>query len=193
MRLADSHPDWVVYFEDETWWSRFAQPGMRAWSAPGKPLRLVQKDVPPGEPNKALCCYSLPRMDTDKVMLRFVEGRCVGQVTCDFLAWSCGKLQDDGKRLMLLIWDNAGWHTSKAVKQWVKDHNRAAKKEGGVRIVVSPLPSRSPWLNPIEPRWVHGKRVVVEPNGVLSPAELTRRVCKYFDAQQLEPISQQLD
>jgi hypothetical protein len=24
---------------------------------------------------------------------------------------------------------------------------------------------KSPWLNPIEPKWVHGKRKVVEPDG----------------------------
>ena len=25
------------------------------------------------------------------------------------------------------------------------------------------LPSKSPWLNNIEPKWVHGKRAIVEP------------------------------
>ncbi len=32
-----------------------------------------------------------------------------------------------------------------------------------VRIVACPLPVKSPWLNPIEPKWVHGKRRIVEP------------------------------
>ena len=45
-----------------------------------------------------------------------------------------------------------------------------------VRIVVCPLPSKSPWLNPIEPKWVHGKRAVAEPERLLSAAELEARV-----------------
>jgi hypothetical protein len=39
------------------------------------------------------------------------------------------------------------------------------------------LPTKSPWLNPIEPKWVHGKRRIVEPDRTLSPDELEERVC----------------
>ena len=28
MRLAQSHPEWVLGFEDELWYSRFEQPAM---------------------------------------------------------------------------------------------------------------------------------------------------------------------
>jgi hypothetical protein len=38
------------------------------------------------------------------------------------------------------------------------------------------LPSKSPWLNPIEPKWVHGKRAVSEPDRLLSADELEARV-----------------
>jgi hypothetical protein len=38
------------------------------------------------------------------------------------------------------------------------------------------LPIKSPWLNPIEPKWVHGKRRVVEPDRLLPAAELIERV-----------------
>jgi hypothetical protein len=30
-----------------------------------------------------------------------------------------------------------------------------------------PPAKHSPWLNAIEPKWVHGKRKVVEPDGLL--------------------------
>ena len=50
----------------------------------------------------------------------------------------------------------------------------------GARIVVCPLPSKSPWLNPIEPKWVHGKRAVAEPDRLLSAAELEARVYAYY-------------
>jgi uroporphyrinogen decarboxylase len=72
----------------------------------------------------------------------------------------------------ILIWDNAAWHKSQAVRSWVQEHNRQVKASGqGVRIWVCLLPLKSPWLNPIEPQWAHGKRRVVEPDRPLAPQE----------------------
>ncbi|HEX5505926.1 MAG TPA: hypothetical protein VFW96_25130, partial [Thermomicrobiales bacterium] len=51
----------------------------------------------------------------------------------------------------------------------------------GVRLVVCPLPIKSPWLNPIEPKWVHTKRKVVEPDRLLPARELAERVCEALD------------
>jgi transposase len=50
-----------------------------------------------------------------------------------------------------------------------------------VRLVPCFLPTKSPWLNPIEPRWVHGKRRVAEPARLLTARELAERVCAAFD------------
>ena len=86
-----------------------------------------------------------------------------------------------GKRALLLVWDNASWHKSTAVRTWIGTHNRTVKAQGqGVRIVACRLPSKSPWLNPIEPKWVHGKRAVLEPARVLTAQELAERVCAYY-------------
>jgi len=41
------------------------------------------------------------------------------------------------------------------------------------------------WLNPIEPRWVHAKRAVYEPDGELTSPELRRRLCAHFETQPL--------
>jgi len=30
--LAFGHPDWVLGFEDEVWWSRYAQPNLQTWT-----------------------------------------------------------------------------------------------------------------------------------------------------------------
>ena len=82
---------------------------------------------------------------------------------------------------MLLIWDNASWHDSQIVRSWVRQHNRAAKQAGhGVRLIVCYLPTKSPWLNPIEPKWLHGKKRVAEPARLLSARELEDRVCAAF-------------
>lgn len=176
-------------FQDETWWSRYETPTLHAWAEPDYALRLVQQPVPQKETDpKALACYGLlvscpadAEWQHDQVWLRFVDGRPVSAITTQFLVWSCDKLEAAGKRALLLIWDNASWHISKAVRQWIRGHNREVKRGGrGVRIVACYLPTKSPWLNAIEPHWRHAKRHIVEPDGTLSAEELRERVCTYF-------------
>jgi hypothetical protein len=179
----------VLGFEDEVWWSRVAQPTLSAWSEGRTPLRLVQQAVAKEDPDpKALACYGLLARWADagtgqheEAWLRFVDGRPVSAMTGDFLDWCCQKLAVAGKTALLLVWDNASWHMSHAVAQWIGHHNRAVKTAGtGVRIVACRLPSKSPWLNPIEPKWVHGKRRIVEPARLLSTDEVEQRVCAAF-------------
>jgi hypothetical protein len=186
--LAARHPDWVVGYADEVWWSRLAQPAMHAW---GETLRLHAKARAKDDPQpKALACYGLLRTDQDRVLLRCVEGRPVSRVTTDFLAWGAGRLAVEGKRVWVLVWDNAAWHVSRAVQAWIGTHNRTVKRTGGVRILVCRLPVKSPWLNPIEPRWLHGKRAVVEPERTLTAHELMDRVHQHFGCERLEPLRQ---
>jgi hypothetical protein len=190
MGLVARHPDWVMGYQDETWWSRFEQPHLSSW-VENQALHLVERQPKPDEPQKALACYGLlvrscPQ-ETDcwqeETWLRFTESHPVSALTTQFLDWCCGKLQGLGKRVWVLVWDNASWHISKTVRGWILAHNRQVKESGqGVRIWVCPLPTKSPWLNPIEPKWVHGKRRVVEPDGNLSPAELERRVFAALEA-----------
>ena len=95
--------------------------------------------------------------------------------------------------MLVLIWDNAGWHVSRAVRAWIRDHNRQVKAaRAGCRLLVCRLPSKSPWLNPIEPRWAHGKRAVVEPDRKLGSLELQRRLCDHHRCAHLPPLAQQL-
>ncbi len=49
-----------------------------------------------------------------------------------------------------------------------------------MRTVAFLLPKESPWLNAIEPKWVPGKRKVVEPEELLDAEQLADRVCKVF-------------
>ena len=88
------------------------------------------------------------------------------------------------------MWDNAPWHGSRAVRGWIRAHNRRVKRTGtGVRILACSLPIKSPWLNPIEPKWVHGKRKVAEPDGLLSARELAERVCQAFGCAYQEHLT----
>jgi transposase len=187
-----THPEWALGFEDEVWWSRLAHPALHAWAEPGRPLRLVEQTVAKDDPDpKALACYGLLVRWWDRgpyhpsraeAWLRFVDGRPISAITTQFLDWSCAKLAAAGKQALLLVWDNASWHLSAEVRAWINDHNRQVRKAGtGVRIVPCPLPIKSPWLNPIEPKWVHGKRKVVQPDRLLPARELAERICAVFD------------
>jgi transposase len=102
-------------------------------------------------------------------------------VTTRFLAWCTERLAAAGKTALLLGWDNAAWHVSKEVRTWIGAHNRRVRQTGaGVPLVPCRLPIKSPWLNPIEPKWMHGKRRVAEPDRLLSAHELATRVCAAF-------------
>ena len=79
---------------------------------------------------------------------------------------------------------------SKRGRAWIKTHNRKARTEGGVRIVACFLPTESPWLNPIEPKWAHGKKAIVEPERLLAANEVRTRVCDYYGCEHLEPLTQ---
>lgn len=124
------------------------------------------------------------------MLVRFVKGRPVSHVTTAFLAWVVERLAARGKQVWALIWDNASWHISREVKGWITQHNRRVKREGGVRIITCELPVKSPWLNPIEPTWLHGKRAICEPDGALSVTEVMARVCAHYGCELLEPIEQ---
>lgn len=177
---AAKKSDRVLGFQDECWWSRLAQPDLFAWGA-GGPLHLGTKAKDPkGGGPEALACYGILRQDTGAMVPRFAEGRPVSAVTEEFLGWACERSATEGKRVFVLVWDNAAWHVSKRVRAWIACHNRRARKNGGCRIRVCGLPVKAPWLNPIEPKWVHGKRAVVEPERKLTPTELRQRVCDYF-------------
>jgi hypothetical protein len=95
-----------------------------------------------------------------------------------------------GKRALVLVWDNAAWLTCQAVRAWIKRHTRQAQQEGGWRLIVCRLPSQSPWLNPIEPKGVHGKRAVAAPARLLERPERMQRVCAYDQGELTDPITQ---
>jgi hypothetical protein len=183
--VARWQPEWALGFVDETWWSRLTRPQLPSWAdLTDGPLRLIEQTVPKADADpKALACYGVllrQGSQPERVWLRFVAGRPVSAITEQFLGWCCTRLQEDGVRVWALIWDNASWHVSKRVRAWIRAHNRQVKQSGqGVRILSCYLPVKSPWLNPIEPKWVHSKRAIVEPTRLLSAQEVADRVCAY--------------
>ncbi len=180
--------------QDEVWFSRLAQPQVRTWTA-HKPLRLELKAASGAKSTaegtaKAVACYSLLRADTGQMMLRFVQGRPVSGVTTQFLRWLLTTLARQGKKALLMLWDNASWHLSQHVRHWIKAHNQKVKVRGGCRLLACRLPVKSPWLNNIEPKWAHGKRNSLEPQRLLSAQELKRRLCQYYGCKVLKSLEQ---
>ena len=163
---------------------------MHSWVENGEFLKLIEQTHRKDDPTpKAIACYGLyvrwanPTLSaSEHVWLRFVDGNPRSKLTISYLEWLEAQLQAASKRALVLFWDHASWHISKMVRSWVRNHNREVKKTGrGLRFLVCLLPKKSPWLNPIEPMWIHAKRKVVEPDRKLSADELVNRVCAVFE------------
>jgi hypothetical protein len=161
-----------------------APPQLPSWAPTDQPLRLVEQTVAKDDPDpKALSCSGLLLRragQAEEIWRRFVVGRPLSASTTPFLDWCCPQREALGVPVWALIWDNASWHVRKAVRAWIRAHHRPVKLPGrGARILVCYLPVKSPWLNPIEPTWIHSKRAIVAPTRLLSAQEVADRGCAY--------------
>ena len=187
---ALARPTWALGLGDEVWWRRLAQPDQHGWTEAEAKPKLQELTPPSNDPDpKALACDGLrvrpEPQQADQRWRRFVTGRPGSAVTIALLAWCSAQLAAQGFTAWRLIWDKASWHRSQAVRPWRRQHNQQGKRGAtGVRIVVCPLPSKSPWRNPIAPKWGHGKRAVSEPDRLLSADELEARVYAYYNCEQ---------
>ena len=71
----------MLGFEDETWWSRLAQPNLHAWTVADQPLRLLEKTLAKTdlEPKATVCYGLLARWQNtaepqEQIWLRFANG-----------------------------------------------------------------------------------------------------------------------
>ena len=152
---------------------------------PEHPIRLIRRTAPRGTRDKAISCFGALCEELGKVFLDFAQGHPNSEQMWSFIIKLLALARQLGREVLVLIWDNAPWHTSKRIRQWIHWYNQCAKLTGDVRLLVFWLPKKSPWLNPIEPRWGHVKKHVCEPSGELAMAELIRRICAYFQTQPL--------
>jgi len=141
---------------------------------------LYERTPTPGEPNKALACYGAVRQDTQERYLFFADGQPNTDNTIRMLERLLSVARREEKRVLAVIWDRASWHKSKKLKQWNYMYNQIAKQNGDVRLLTCLLPIKSPWLNPMEPHWLHAKRKVAEFDGDLSVNVLKDRLCADF-------------
>jgi transposase len=158
---------------------------MHAWTdGPPLKLRALGEDINDSDPI-AICCYGVLFHDTKKVILRFAENRPLSDNTIQFLAWLCQVLSEEKKKRLIIIWDDASWHASKAVLHWLGEHNRHVRQQGGLEVIHFELPAASPWLNDIEHYYRHAKKVIIEPDRKLTAQETVERVCQHFQCSLL--------
>jgi len=126
----------------------------------------------------------------NQMLRRFVAGRPVSAKPTALLAWGSTRLAAQGRRAVLLIGDTASWHLSHEVRTWLRQPNRQVQQTGqGGRLVACRLPSKSPWLHPMEPKWVPGKRAIVAPGRLLRAREIRERVfASYGCAEEAQPV-----
>jgi transposase len=138
--IAEVGTETTVLFEDETEVKRFP-PLRRMWQPIGQ-QRAV--DVP--SENEDFAFYGVVDVLEGGVYTERYPKE-ISEHTISFLESVLGRTA--GR--VLLIWDQARWHTSGRVTDWIEKQDR---------LEVLLLPARSPETNPIEDLWREMKRAV---------------------------------
>lgn len=174
---AKRDPSILVVFQDESWFSgtpkavgQYGQRGVPRTAAVAKPAHKCKG---------AWVLYAALEVVTGRVQ-RFYAPRCNQTYVRQQLEALLAQAQAAGKRVLVVIWDNASWHTAQALRRWYYRYNQTAKRTGQVRLLLVPLPSRSPWLNPLEPVFGQAKRHIVGRRAVPEPHRLKRKTESYF-------------
>jgi len=166
--------------QDECWFSRFSHPQMHTWAQADQETRLVERIPGKKDRDKAIACYGALCYRTKDRYLYFAQGQPNTDFTIAMLKRLLDVAKAQGKAVLVVIWDRATWHKSQQLKRWIRAHNRTAKDKDGVRLLTCLLPIKSPWLNPIEPVWLHAKRKIDQHDGPFDLSELKARLCAYF-------------
>ncbi len=188
---ASQQPGWAIGFFDEVWWSRFALPRMSAWQSKEHPVRLEEQSWEKGDPDRhplwlaMVCCGKrVSRMIPHATKCGCALSPGVRSATSP-LNFSSGAARSWWRKGSTPgCWSGImpAFHLSKIVRTWIREHHRASSNKQA-KVCASCLSSylrKAAFINPIEPKWVHGKRAVVEPTRLLSASELAQRICASF-------------
>jgi transposase len=147
LAMARAAPDGTAYWLDQSWFARWPY-RFRAWAAKDAPLRVAQRW---SEEVDTTALYAALDDESQEAFLRWATGQPDSEETVQFLEALMAHCTQNGLRFIVLIWDKASWHTSKRTRDWIRAYNRRAKREARTRLIVCQLPTRSPWLMPLEP------------------------------------------
>ena len=179
-----------LMYEDESWFSRHAMPRLRSYGPRGERTRIPIREASGDQTQKAVAVYGALTIPRKQVCIWCVDEQPRSETTWSFLKRLVDYARRNHRRWLVVIWDNAPFHKSQRLIQWIREHNRAqSDRSDAVRIVPYCLPTRSPWLNPIEPHWLHCKRAIYSVYTTPTPDQLKRQVRRYF--QPKSPIGYQ--
>jgi transposase len=147
LAMARAAPDGAAVWLDQSWFVRWPY-RFRTWAPKDEPLRVAKRW---NEEVDTTALYATLDDETQEAFLQWAEGQPNSEVTVQFLEALMDYWTEKGKRFIVLFWDKASWHTSKRTRNWIRAYNRRAKRKGLTRLIVCQLPTRSPWLMPLEP------------------------------------------
>lgn len=176
LAMARAAPDGTAYWLDQSWFSRWPY-RFRAWAAKDTPLRVAQRW---SEKVDTTALYAALDDESQEAFLRWATGQPDSEETVKFLEALMAHCTQAGLRFIVLIWDKASWHTSRRTQGWIRAYNRRAKEEDLTRLIVCQLPTRSPWLMPLEPIFGWTKHQVLGGRLFQTVAQLQVAVERYF-------------
>jgi transposase len=146
LAIARAAPDGAAMWLDQSWFVRWPYQ-FWDWATKDDMPRVAKRW---SEAVDTTALYAALDDETQEAFLNWAEGQPNSEITIEFLEALMAHLNTQGKRFVVLIWDKASWHTSNRTTQWIRDYNRRAKQEGLTRLITCLLPTRSPWLMPLE-------------------------------------------
>lgn len=174
--LARAAPDGAAVWLDESWFARWPY-RYRAWACKTDPPRVAKRW---DEKVDTTALFAALDDETQQAFLGWADGQPNSERMIQFLEALMDHWSHIGKRFIVLFWDKASWHTSKRTRHWIRAYNRRAKQEGLTRLIVCRLPTRSPWLMPLESIFGWTKHQILGNRPFQTVAELQAAVEHYF-------------
>ena len=144
--MARTAPDGAAGWLDESWFVRWPY-RFWAWAKRKAPLHVPLRW---NEEVDKTALFAALDDETQESFLRWADGQPNSERMIVFLKSLMAHWTEKGKRFIVLFWDRASFHTSRRVRCWIRDYNQQAKAQGLTRLIPFWLPSRSPWLMPLE-------------------------------------------
>jgi transposase len=168
--IWNADPSTIVMVEDETKF-RALPPLRNMWMRKGQ-----QSRIPTPEQNDSFYSYGVLDLESGAWFDQLFE-KANSDAT---IAYLTALLEAHPEKHILLIWDQAKYHTSHKVQRWIASQDR---------LTVLLLPKYSPELNPVEHIWrVVKQRVASNLTRTIEALQAAYRV--FFQEQDSQPLLQ---
>lgn len=146
LRMARQAPDGAAVWLDESWFVRWPYQ-FWAWA---ERKAILPVPLRWSEDVEKTALFAALDDESQESFLQWADGQPNSDRMIVYLEALMAHWTRKGKRFIVLFWDRASFHTSNRIRRWIRDYNRRAKEEGFTRLIPFWLPSRSPWLMPLE-------------------------------------------